>query len=153
MRIMQRVVTGLHQASDGAWLVDLGCLHQQTVPAGPGAVDAPMSLVTSVDCELCDHMVLPDGLTLARTTRRFDIESTPAGLRRRHRVADGVWGVLEVDHGAVEFTVHGDQPLARTLRQGDRQPIPPGVGHDVSPHADAQFRIEFWHRPVAAPGG
>ena len=46
---------------------------------------------------------LPDGVEHVRTTEVFDHLHHPAGLRRTHRVADGVWARLVVHSGSLTF--------------------------------------------------
>lgn len=73
----------------------------------------------------------------------------PAGLRRTHRIADGVWGVLRVRAGSLVFVDEDTVPVgsegAVTLVAGDSLVISPGVAHHVEPDPDARFTIEF-HR-------
>ena len=87
---------------------------------------------------------LPAGVGLVRTTDTFTDESVPAGLRRAHRVAAGVWGRLVVLAGAVTYVEEGSG-LDRTLGPGDAQVIAPDTAHHVEPAAGARFHVEF-HR-------
>lgn len=89
--------------------------------------------------------VLPTGLDHVRTTPTFDVGSVPAGLRRSHEVAAGVWGRLVVSAGSVVFV---DEPSGarRVIGPGAAQVIPPARPHHVEPDADARFAVEF-HRP------
>ena len=90
-----------------------------------------------------ESIQLPDGLTLARTTPRFDTTNVPAGLLAAHRVAEGVWGVLRVADGQVTFVL--EEPGARrVLRAGDHQVIEPDVAHHVELGPDAAFAVEFY---------
>ncbi len=88
---------------------------------------------------------LPDGLTLQRTTATFDQHTTPAGLRRAHRVADGVWGRLVVESGSVGFVFDDEPDEVRALAAGDHQIIPPSVLHHVVLDGPVRFAVEF-HR-------
>jgi tellurite resistance-related uncharacterized protein len=133
---------------DGTGWAELNCLHR--VPASelrPGA-----AVGTPVDCEGCDRTELPSGLVSVRSTDVFDEETVPAGLRRRHRVADRVWGVLVVEDGEVSFHVDTSPPLEAVLRAGDRQPIPPLVPHEVELRGPVRFHVEFHRRPELGTG-
>src|SRR4051812_7568539 len=50
---------------------------------------------------------LPVGLVAYRRTPIFDQDTIPAGLRREHRTAAGVWGLITVLEGRLLFrTLH-----------------------------------------------
>ena len=88
---------------------------------------------------------LPTGLTLQRTTPTFDEDSTPAGLRRAHQVAEGVWGRLLVESGSLGFVFEDSPDVVRILSSGDKQIIPPTVNHHVVLDGPVRFAVEF-HR-------
>lgn len=85
---------------------------------------------------------LPEGSRLVRTTPEFDEASTPAGLLRAHRVADGVWGRLVVRSGSLAF-VFEDDAESITLRDSDAVVIPPGRPHHVELTGPVRFVVEF----------
>ncbi len=88
---------------------------------------------------------LPAGLVLQRTTPIFDEQSTPAGLRSAHAVADGVWGRLVVEAGSLGFVFEDAPDHERTLSAGDHQVIPPVRRHHVVIDGPVRFAVEF-HR-------
>ena len=88
---------------------------------------------------------LPEGLTLQRTTSTFDEQSTPAGLRKAHRVADGVWGRLLVEQGSLGFVFEDTPDQVRTVSAGEHQLIPPSRLHHVVIDGPVRFAVEF-HR-------
>jgi mannose-6-phosphate isomerase-like protein (cupin superfamily) len=142
-----REVQGFHQDEEGDWVAELSCLHGQHVRDRPPIWPRPWvttaegraeHLGSELDCPLCDRLELPEGLTLARTAGPFDADSLPAGLRRTHLVADRTWAVLRVLDGAVTLHLQA-QPIPLTA--GDRQPIPPGVPHQLE--LDGPFRVEI----------
>ena len=93
---------------------------------------------------MLDELALPEGVVLVRTTELFTVDSLPAGLRRAHRVAEGVWGVLVVHAGEVRFVAEATGE-ARTVAAGQRQVIEPGLLHHVELSDDAEMAVEF-HR-------
>lgn len=102
---------------------------------------------------------LPPGLEHVRTTDVFDELSAPAGLRRAHRVADGVWARLVVHTGALGFAFE-DEPAGheRIVAAGQTVVIPPARLHHVAfDRGPVTFAIEFHRQPAAepppAPGG
>ena len=95
---------------------------------------------------MADHPALPDDVELVRVTDEFDESTVPRGLRRAHRVARGVWGVLVVRDGSLRF-VWEDASGTRVLMAGDRQVIPPETPHRVEVIGPVRFVVEF-HRPM-----
>lgn len=91
------------------------------------------------------HGELPEGLVLQRVTPEFDADTVPAGLRRAHRIASGVWGLLRVTAGEVRFVVedHDRDPI--DLRAGDSIVVEPDVAHHVEVGPSGRFVVEF-HR-------
>lgn len=90
---------------------------------------------------------LPDGLELTRTTDVFSPETAPAGLRRAHRVADGVWGRFVVRTGAATFAFEDDAEHPIAVGAGDSVAIPPGRLHHVEFDGPATFVVEFYRLP------
>ncbi len=88
---------------------------------------------------------LPVGLALQRTTPSFDEHSAPAGLRRAHQVADGVWGRLLVESGALGFVFEDTPGDVRIIEAGQHQVIPPLALHHVVIDRPVRFSVEF-HR-------
>ena len=86
---------------------------------------------------------LPSGLVLARTTAEFTRESTPAGLRRAHRVATGVWGRLVVSEGEVGFVFEDEPENVIMVGVGGHLVIPPDTPHHVITREGCRFAVEF----------
>ena len=87
---------------------------------------------------------LPEGLTVQRTTPTFDEHSIPAGLRRVHSVADGVWGRLVVEQGSVGFMFEDIADHVRTVAAGEHQVILPSRLHHVVIDGPVRFTVEFY---------
>ncbi len=105
--------------------------------------------MTSTDDEL------PSGLEHVRTTEVFDQDRHPAGLRRAHRVADGVWARLVIHSGELDVVFEDD--LEHPIRGRADRPvvIPPVRLHHVATTGPVTFAIEFHRDPrhgVAAVG-
>jgi len=152
-----RTITGFHQDEEGDWVAELSCLHNQHVRHRPPFFDRPWAEAESgragavgadIECPLCDRAELPDGLELVRTAGPFDDVTLPAGLRRAHLVADGVWGHLRVLEGAARLGIETVPPIDRRLEAGDSQPIPPGVRHAVSVDGPVRLAVDFLRRPA-----
>lgn len=158
---MRRAIVGFHQDEDGDWVAELSCLHNQHVRHRPPFQERPWvvdeagraaRLGAELDCLRCDRAELPDGLTLTRTAGPFDAGTIPAGLRRDHRVAEGVWGCLCVQRGSVRFSMNTEPPLDARLQAGDRQAIPPGVPHALTVEGPVRLAVEFYARPNPKSG-
>lgn len=91
-----------------------------------------------------DQPRLPSDAVFVRSTPEFDATSTPPGLRRAHRIAEGVWGLLRVLEGRVTFVLE-DSGEATDIEAGRDQVIAPEVLHHVVVGDDARFLVEF-HR-------
>jgi tellurite resistance-related uncharacterized protein len=89
---------------------------------------------------------LPVGTTFVRVTDEFDEASTPRALRRAHRIASGVWGVIEVRAGGLGF-VFDDEGERHELAVGDRLAIPPVRLHHVDVDRPVRFVVEFHRVP------
>lgn len=159
---MRRTITGFHRDDEGSWVAELSCLHNQHVRHQPPFRLAPWVLSDAerqartgspLDCPLCDRAELPEGLHVVRTTPVWTAETIPAGLRRAHRVAAGLWGRLRVEGGEVRFRAATVPPIDTVVRTGSAQPIPPEVDHDVEPGPDARLFVEFLGRAPAAGAG
>ena len=152
---MERAIVGFHEDQAGDWVAELVCLHRQHVRHQPpfrlapwvrDEVERGKRVGSQLDCPLCDRAELPAGLRVVRTTQVWDEVTMPAGLRRAHRVAAGVWGLLRVHQGRLRFQVHTEPQLDHILGAGDNQAIPPEVDHEVEPHGPVRFSVEFLRR-------
>jgi tellurite methyltransferase len=149
---MNRRIVGFVRDDMGDWVAMLDCSHRQHVRHAPPFRNAPWvqsdversrRVGTDLDCPLCDRAELPDDLEVVRTTETWDVETMPAGLRRAHRVAAGMWGLVHVVAGELRFRAATGPPIDTVVVSGTTQPIPPQVEHEVEPSRDARFFIEF----------
>ena len=87
---------------------------------------------------------IPGGMLLVRTTASFTETSTPKGLLRAHRVADGVWGRVVVAEGVLSFVFEdtAEEPLRAT--PGEPIVIPPNRPHHVVMEGPVRFAVEFY---------
>lgn len=152
---MERAITGFHQDDVGDWVAELECGHNQHVRHRPpfqvrewvmDDAERRARIGAPLDCPLCDRAELPAFVKHARDSAVWTAQTMPAGLRRRHRLGRGTWGVLHVDSGALRF---GDAEI----EAGSTRVIPPDVEHEVEPLGEARFWIEFFNvdRTVEPP--
>jgi tellurite resistance-related uncharacterized protein len=94
---------------------------------------------------------LPIGLLHVRTTETFDHEHHPVGLRRAHRVADGVWARLVVHSGELGFSFEDKPDRTLVIAGGSSIVIPPGRLHHVDITSPVTFALEFHRIPDHSP--
>ena len=152
---MIRRIAGFHRDEVGDWVAELTCLHNQHVRHRPPFQDRPWVLDpatrqervgTPIDCPLCDRAELPADLVRLRVAGPWDQDTLPIGLRRRHRTAEEVWGLLRVHEGSVRLRIETSPPVEHTLGPGGCQPIPAGVPHELTLDGPFRLVLEFWGR-------
>ena len=85
---------------------------------------------------------LPEGLTAYKRTPVFDQDSVPAGLRREHRTKDGVWALIHILEGQLQYRILA--PLSEQILTPERPGIVrPGQPHEVQPMGPVRFYVEF----------
>ena len=93
---------------------------------------------------------LPAGLVASRRTPIFDRDTIPAGLRREHRTAAGVWGLIVIIEGRLRFrALH--PPSETILEPGRPIAVAPEQPHEVAPDGPVRFFVEFYRAADAAP--
>ena len=84
-----------------------------------------------------------------RRTPDFDETSTPEALRKQHSTKPGVWGLIHVCEGALEYHVHEPTPESQRLTPGQPGIVLPEVSHHVETPEPVRFYIEFWRAPAS----
>lgn len=155
-----RTIVGFHQDEVGDWVAELSCLHNQHVRHRPPFQERPWVLDPDgrrermggpLDCPLCDRAEMPADLALLRVAGPWDAANLPTGLRRTHRTARGVWGLLTVITGEAGLRLRTSPVIERRVAAGHTQAIPPETPHDLTLDGPVELKIEFWGR--AEPGG
>ncbi|OYV40545.1 MAG: tellurite resistance protein [Thiomonas sp. 20-64-5] len=90
---------------------------------------------------------LPPDLHLTRRTPEFTAATIPPGLLHDHRTKPGVWGVIHVLEGALEY--HILEPMEERLLLTPGRPgiVEPAMKHQVMPLGPVRFLVEFHVRP------
>ena len=157
---LQRSIEGFHQDEPGDWVAELTCGHGQHVRHKPPFWSRPWVLTAegraeklgaALDCVLCDRCELPAGHAPYKRTPDFDQSSIPAGLRKDHATKRGVWGVLHVLSGRLNYVV--EPPLAGEHQLDPQRMgiIVPEVLHRVHADEDVVFFVEFYRKPSQSP--
>ena len=155
---MQRAITGFELDDEQQWVADLSCGHRQHTRHAPPFVEREWVLVEAernarlgapLDCVRCDRQELPDGHAPYRRTPEFDEASVPAALLERHQTKPGIWALIHVARGELEYTIHEPAPGCEIVRPKAPATILPEVPHQVRPLGEVAFHVEFWRRDAA----
>ncbi|MBM4361713.1 MAG: DUF1971 domain-containing protein [Deltaproteobacteria bacterium] len=93
---------------------------------------------------------LPADAAPYRRTPTFTEETLPAGLRANHSTRAGVWALIVVEEGEVDYHVGGS---VERLRPGRPGVAPPEVTHHLAPVGPLRVHVEFWSRERGAHEG
>jgi len=151
---MQRTMTGFHEDEESQWVAELACGHTQHVRHKPPFTLRPWVLTPegrgerigqTLDCPLCDRREMPNGYAAYKRTASFRRESIPEGLLHRHSLKAGVWAIVHVVRGELEFFEPSETgETRRALVAGERAIVLPESEHRVAAAGDVEFFIEFW---------
>lgn len=158
---MDRPIRSFEQDAEGDWVARLSCGHPQHTRHNPPFAERAWVLDEAgrasrvgslLDCFLCDRAELPSDCQLYQRTKTFDEETVPAGLRANHSTKAGVWGLIHVESGELEYRIEGSPEATRLLRPGEAPgTVVPEVLHRVDPQGRVRFYVEFWRRGEKGP--
>jgi tellurite resistance-related uncharacterized protein len=107
-----------------------------------------------LDCVRCDRREMPAGHVAYQRTPAFTNESVPRALLARHDTKPGVWALLHVTRGALEFVeLEPGAERRQRVGAGERAVIRPEVEHRVVLAGDVEFHVEFWRASSERAGG
>ena len=92
---------------------------------------------------------LPADVEAYKATPEFTEATLPAGLRKRHTTAAGVWARIVVLEGSLHYRIlvpELEEVLLDTERVGV---VEPGVPHEVEPAGSVRFYVEFMRVPTS----
>ncbi len=92
---------------------------------------------------------LPPGLQLTRRTPEFTAFTIPAGLLHDHRTKPGVWGVIQVLEGALEYHILEPIEEKHVLTPQNPGVVEPAMRHAVHASGAVRFYVEFHAAPQA----
>ena len=85
---------------------------------------------------------LPPDVTAYKRTPLFTQDSVPQGLLHNHSTKEGVWGLIQVMEGRLEYTIGAEEE--HILTPGQPGVVEPQVVHHVKPLAEVAFFVEFY---------
>lgn len=158
---MQRAITGFHRDEAGDFVAELRCGHARHVRHEPPFSERPWVLSESerrgrigqpLACLRCDRRELPEDFAPYRSTSVFDASTLPGALSSRHETKAGVWALIHVTRGSVEYRIHEPFHSREKLVPGSPGIVLPEVPHELRPEGPFELRVEFWRRdPSAGP--
>ena len=150
---VDRKIIGFHQDLHADWVADLDCGHPLHVRHRPPFNNRPWVIDQAsrdrrigehLDCLRCDRAALPDGFAAYKRTPEFAENSIPEGLLRDHETKPGVWAVVQVSSGKLEY--RDAQGRSETISPTRARVIPPQVRHCVRALRPVRFTVEFWRK-------
>ena len=100
-----------------------GCLQTKAVN---------LESVRPLDCARCDRRELPEGYESYRRTPDFTEESIPAAILNRHATRRGVWGLIRISRGQLEYHIHSPFNTTEILTPAQPGVVLPEVEHHVT---------------------
>jgi len=156
---MDRSITGFHRDDEEHWVAELSCGHGQHVRHDPPFTERPWvqsraereaRIGSALDCVRCDRSELPEDFERYRRTPAFTESTLPQALQRDHATKPGVWGLIRVARGRLDYHLHAPFDRHEVLTPGSPGVVLPEVTHHVSASEPVEFRVEFWRRRAAS---
>lgn len=88
-------------------------------------------------------MTIPESCKPYKKTPVFTEETIPQAILNDHATKAGVWGLLTVLDGSLEYVVPSTS-YRQTVTQDTKAVIEPEVLHHVKPLGRVRFFVEFW---------
>ena len=85
---------------------------------------------------------LPDNVVAYQRTNLFTQDSVPPGLLKNHSTKEGVWGLIQVENGQLEYTIENKEIHILTPEKSGV--VEPTVTHHVKPLGEVLFSVEFY---------
>lgn len=90
---------------------------------------------------------LPADVRPYRRTPEFTESTIPKGLLKEHTTKPGVWGVIHVTQGLLEYRILATVPERHLLTPDKPGIVEPTVPHEVAPIGPVRFYVEFHAHP------
>ncbi len=85
---------------------------------------------------------LPKNVTAYKRTPAFTQETVPKGLLNNHSTKDGVWGVIHIEEGELEYTIENNETYILTKDKSGV--VEPEILHHIKPLGKVSFSVEFY---------
>ena len=116
------VIAGFHQDEDRDWVAELACGHSHHMRHRPPWQDRPWveseaeraaRIGAPITCTSCEMPALPEAAREYRRSATFTQDTVPAGLLRDHGTKPGVWALIVIESGQLDYTF--ESPLRTFL--------------------------------------
>jgi tellurite resistance-related uncharacterized protein len=87
-------------------------------------------------------MSWPSTLVSYKRTDVFTEETVPKGLTARHTTKEGVWALIRVLEGELQFQLEGEMP--EILSRSNPGLVEPTVPHHIEVIGPVRFYVEFF---------
>jgi tellurite resistance-related uncharacterized protein len=85
---------------------------------------------------------LPDHVQHYSTSPVFTEETVPKGLLKDHNTKSGVWGLICVNEGELEYIIEDKEK--HILSPESKGVVEPEIKHHIKPVGTVSFFIEFY---------
>ena len=85
---------------------------------------------------------LPDNVTAYKRTPIFTEKTVPLGLLNNHSTKAGVWGLIQVEEGKLEYTIENEETHILTTDKSGV--VEPEILHHIKPLRAVSFFVEFY---------
>jgi len=85
---------------------------------------------------------LPNNVIQYKSTPMFTEESVPKGLLNNHNTKSGVWGLIKVEEGELEYVIENKE--VHILTENNIGVVEPEILHHIKPLGKVLFRVEFY---------
>ena len=152
---MNRPITGFHRDDEEHWVAELSCGHGRHVRHDPPFTERPWvqspaereaRIGAALDCVRCDRFELPEEFEPYQRTPSFTESTLPEALRRDHATKPGVWGMIHVERGRLDYHVHAPAQRHEILTPASPGVVLPEITHHVAGSEPVAFYVEFWRR-------
>jgi len=99
---------------------------------------------SALDCVRCDRSELPEDYAPYRRTSAFTETSVPKALLRNHTTKPGIWAVIHVTNGQLEYHLRAPYDRSEPLSRDAPGVVLPEVEHCVAVSGPVEFFVEFW---------
>ena len=86
--------------------------------------------------------VLPESINELKKTRMFSKDSAPEQLQKDHKTASGIWGLITIVSGSLEYVIVGDSTY--TLSPEIPGVIEPEQVHYLRLEEPVEFYLTFY---------
>lgn len=85
---------------------------------------------------------LPKNVTAYNRTPSFTEETVPKGLLKNHNTKAGVWGLIQIEEGELEYTIEDKE--THILSVDKNGVVEPEILHHIKSIGTVKFFVEFY---------